>query len=43
MNVPYLSQDQIKNIKKSIITNLTQLDASLKNFVEVEGNHILTL
>lgn len=31
MNIPYLSQDQIKNIKKSIITNLTQLDASLKS------------
>ena len=31
MNIPYLSQDKIKNIKKSIITNLTQLDASLKS------------
>lgn len=41
MGMQNLNQDKIKAIKKSIVTNITQHDASLNN--AVQGNRIYTM
>ena len=38
-----VNQDQIKFVKKSLVTNIIQLDASLKDFIEIQGNQIYPL
>lgn len=35
LDVKCMSQDQIRNIKQSIVTNIAQLDGSLKDSVEI--------